>query len=264
MQVSIEAVVVREKRLEDYDRLLTLLTRDKGIITAYAKGAAKLRGSMVSSTELLCYSRFQIFQKGDKYFVDKAESNTVFFGIRQDFDKLSLATYFCQLLCELVPPLDCEDGYLRLMLNALHYLEKDKMSPTLLKPLFELRLLSMAGYMPDLIACCGCGELPDGKLFFSPSDGVVYCEECRPPVRSDIFEISAGNFSAMRHIIYSDFNKLYSFRLSDTGAWELNRTCRTYLLAQVERMLPALSYYETLVCPFGGKPIDIEGENNDQ
>lgn len=247
MQIQTDAVVVREKRLEEHDRLLTLLTRDKGVITAYAKGAARMKGGMVSNTELLCYSRFFLFQSKDKTFVDSVEGNTVFFGLRQDLEKLSLATYFCQLCYELVPPLDCDEGYLRLMLNSLHYLEKDKLTATLLKPLFELRILSMSGYMPDLVACAACGELSGDALWFSPTQGFVLCDGCHPTAKTGLITISRGVFEAMRHIIYSDFEKLFAFRLSPEGAAELGRVCREYMLAQVERVLPALNYYETIV-----------------
>lgn len=247
MQITCDAVVVREKRLAEHDRLLTLLTRDKGVVTAYAKGAARNKGSMVSSTELLCYSRFGLFQRGERVFVDSAEGNTIFWGLRQDLTKLSLATYFCQLCCELVPPLDCDEGYMRLMLNALHYLEKDKLSTRLLKPLFELRILAMSGYMPDLVACCSCGEVTQDGMCFSTVDGVVFCRHCHSTNLSGLLPVSVGVFEAMRHIIYSDFDKLFSFRLSDEGGRELGRICRTYLLAQVERVLPALNYYETII-----------------
>ncbi|MEG1942876.1 MAG: DNA repair protein RecO [Angelakisella sp.] len=246
MLISTDAVVIREKRLEEQDRLLTLLTRDKGVITAYGKGASRMKGGMVSSTELLCYSHFRLFQNKERTFVDGAESETVFFGIRQDIEKLSLATYFCQLCCELVPPLETDEGYLRLMLNALHYLEKNKLPAALLKPLFELRILAMSGYMPDLVACCGCGELEDGELWFSPIMGVLYCGACRPKGDTALLPLSKSCFEAMRHIIYSDFDKLFAFRLSEKSAKELGLVCRTYLLAQVERMLPALDYYEML------------------
>ncbi|MEG0541425.1 MAG: DNA repair protein RecO [Angelakisella sp.] len=246
MQLSVDAVVIREKRLEEQDRLLTLLTRDKGVITAYAKGAARMKGGMVSSTEQLCYSHFWLFQNKERTFVDKAESDKVFFGIRQELEKLSLATYFCQLCCELVPPMESDEGYLRLMLNALHFLEKDKLPPALLKPLFELRILAMSGYMPDLVACSACGELEGEELWFSPTMGVLYCGSCRPKADTQLVLISKSCFEAMRHIIYSDFEKLFSFRLSQQSAKELGLVCRAYLLAQVERMLPALNYYETL------------------
>lgn len=245
MQIQTDAVVLRERRLEEHDRLLTLLTRDQGVITAYAKGASRMKGSMVSCTEMLCFSHFQLFQQKERTFVDSAESNTVFFGLRQDIVKLSLATYFCQLCCELVPPLDCDEGYLRLMLNSLRLLEKDKLPPLLLKPLFELRILAMSGYMPDLVACSACGKLA-GKLWFSPTAGTIFCDGCRPPNQIDLIPLSPGVFEAMRHIIYSHFDKLFGFRLSPAGGAELSRVSRAYLLAQVERVLPALNYYDTI------------------
>lgn len=246
MQLSVDAVVIREKRLEEQDRLLTLLTRDRGVIITYAKGAARMKGGMVSCTELLCYSHFKVFENKERAFVDGAESNTVFFGIRQELTKLSLATYFCQLCCELIPPLERDEGYLRLMLNSLHFLEKDKLEPALLKPLFELRILAMSGYMPDLVACSVCGKLPGDELWFSPLTGVVYCGDCRPKVDTTLLPLSKSCFEAMRHIIYSDFGKLFAFRLSPESVAELGKVCRAYLLAQVERMLPALNYYETI------------------
>lgn len=247
MRMVCDAVIIRVKRLEEQDRLLTLLTRDKGVIVAYAKGAGRLKGSMVSSTELLCYSHFGLGQRGDRYFVDSAESNSIFFGLRQSLEKLSLATYFCQLCCELVPPLACDEGYLRLLLNTLHQLEKDKLAPPLLRPLFELRVLAMSGYMPDLVACCSCGEVSDDGMWFSPNEGLAFCQHCHSTDHTGMLPVPPGVFAAMRHIIYSDFERLFAFRLTPEGAAELGRICKAYLLAQVERVLPALSYYEAIV-----------------
>lgn len=252
MQISTEAVVVRERALDEQDKLLTLLTPDRGLLTAYAKNARKLRGSMASATELLCYSHFQIFQNRDSAFVDKAESNAVFFGVRQDIDKLSLATYFCQLCCELVPEGDGEEGYLRLLLNSLHLLEKGKLPILQLKAIFELRMLAMAGYMPDLVACYACGDFQGDGIFFAPSQGTLRCSQCVPEAGAgglSLVPLSPGVFQAMRHIIYSDFEKLFAFRLSQAGVAELSRVCQNYLLCQVERVLPALHFFETMFVP---------------
>lgn len=247
MNLRCDAVVVREKRLEEQDRLLTLLTRDKGVITAYAKHAGRLKGGMAAATELLCYSRFELFQRGEKTFVDYAEGINPFFGLRQDLERLSLATYFCQLCCELVPPLDCGEGYLRLMLNSLHFLEKGIVPSLLLKPVFELRLLSMAGYMPNLIACSSCNGVTPECMWFFPNDGIVLCSGCRTGEESGAMPVPPGVFDAMRHIIYSDFDRLFAFKLPEQSAKILSNLCRAYLLAQVERVLPALNYYDTIL-----------------
>lgn len=252
MQISTLAVVVREQTLDEQDKLLTLLTPDRGLLTAYAKNARKIKGSMISSTELLCYSQFYIFKGRNGYFIDKAENHTIFFGVRQDIEKLSLATYFCQLCCELVPEEDNQDGYLRLLLNSLHFLEKNALPLMQLKSIFELRILTMSGYMPDLVACSVCGELEDQQIFFLPSQGRIWCGTCVAEATSYGSHpkfLSPGVFQAMRHILYSDFQKLFSFRLSPQGITALAEICREYLLCQVEHVLPALHFFETVYIP---------------
>ena len=97
MQIGTKAVVLSARNMEEHDRLVTLLTQDHGLVTAYAKGARRQKGTMASATEQLSYSAFQLFQNRDRVFVDKAEAETIFFSIRQDMDRLALASYFCQL-----------------------------------------------------------------------------------------------------------------------------------------------------------------------
>ena len=124
MQLGTRAVVLSAKNLEEYDRLVTLLTEDLGVMTAYAKGARRQKGTMASATEQLSYSALQIFRNRDRTFVDKAEAETIFFAIRQDMDRLALASYFCQLCQELIPEGDTQAGYLHLMMNTLTLLDQ--------------------------------------------------------------------------------------------------------------------------------------------
>jgi DNA repair protein RecO (recombination protein O) len=66
--------------------------------------------------------------------------------VRQDIEKLSLAAYLCELLAQLATQNENANDFLRLMLNSLYLLEKDKRTVDFIKPLFELRCLSIAGY----------------------------------------------------------------------------------------------------------------------
>ena len=247
MQIATDALVLRERRLNEHDRLLTLLTADHGIISAYAKGAERIKGSMTSATELLCYSHFVLFRSRENTFVDRAEVNTLFFGIRRDLEKLSLATYFAQLCCELLPEEEPAPEALRLILNVLHYLETDKLPPLQLKAILELRLLTLSGYMPDLIACRACGALPASGILFDPLGGSLLCPDCAPAAGAGLISLPPGVFGAMRHIIYNSFERLFSFRVAPETLPLLADTCERYLLAQVERILPALNFYKTML-----------------
>lgn len=247
MQTVTDALVLRERKLDEQDRLLTLLSADRGIITAYAKGAGRMKGSMAGATELLCYSHFVLFQNRERCFADKAEANTLFFGIRGDLEKLTLATYFAQLCCELIPENEPAAEELRLMLNTLYCLERDKLPPLQLKAILELRLLTLTGYMPDLIACRACGGLPeDGVVLFDPSGGSICCPGCAPSGAVGLLPLPPGVFAAMRHIIYCDFEKLFGFKLGEENLPLLADAVERYLLCQVERILPALNFYKTI------------------
>ena len=247
MQTATDALVLRERKLDEQDRLLTLLSAEQGIITAYAKGAGRMKGSMAGATELLCYSHFVLFQNRERCFADRAEANTLFFGIRGNLEKLTLATYFAQLCCELIPENEPAAEELRLMLNTLYYLEQGKLPPLQLKAILELRLLTLTGYMPDLIACRECGGLPeDGAVLFDPMGGSVCCPACAPQGAVGLIPLPPGVFAAMRHTIYCDFEKLFGFKLGEENLPLLADAVERYLLCQVERILPALNFYKTI------------------
>ena len=247
MQTATDALVLRERKLDEQDRLLTLLSAEQGIITAYAKGAGRMKVSMAGATELLCYSHFVLFQNRERCFADRAEANTLFFGIRGNLEKLTLATYFAQLCCELIPENEPAAEELRLMLNTLYYLEQGKLPPLQLKAILELRLLTLTGYMPDLIACRECGGLPeDGAVLFDPMGGSICCPACAPQGAVGLIPLPPGVFAAMRHIIYCDFEKLFGFKLGEENLPLLADAVERYLLCQVERILPALNFYKTI------------------
>ena len=247
MQTATDALVLRERKLDEQDRLLTLLSAEQGIITAYAKGAGRMKGSMAGATELLCYSHFVLFQNRERCFADRAEANTLFFGIRGNLEKLTLATYFAQLCCELIPENEPAAEELRLMLNTLYYLEQGKLPPLQLKAILELRLLTLTGYMPDLIACRECGGLPeDGAVLFDPMGGSICCPACAPQGAVGLIPLPPGVFAAMRHIIYCDFEKLFGFKLGEENLPLLADAVERYLLCQVEHILPALNFYKTI------------------
>lgn len=144
MQITTTGIVLREREHDD-DRILTILTADRGVITAYARGAKKLRGRLLSGTELLCCSRFVLFQYRDRYQVDSAETEQNFFGLRSDVEKLSLAVYLAQLCAQVAPAEEEAGEFLRLILNSLYLLEKDKRPQRLVKAVFELRAACHGG-----------------------------------------------------------------------------------------------------------------------
>ena len=153
MQVVTQGLIIKEQAVGESDRLVTILTKDEGVVRAFARRAKNLKDSKNAATGLLCYSRLKLSKGRDTYNVNEAFPIEVFFGLRKDVTALALAQYFCQLAVELVPEGVESSEYLRLVLNALHFLCQGTRPQPLLKAIVELRMVSEAGYMPNLAYC---------------------------------------------------------------------------------------------------------------
>lgn len=248
MRLSTDGLIVKEKNVGENDRLVVALTRHKGLITAFAPGARRLKNRNASSTGLLCYSNLTFFRGKDTYKIDEASAIQVFFPLRGDIERLSLAQYFCELSLCLAPEGGEAEDFLRLVLNALHYLSTGGRDALLIKSVVELRMLCLAGYMPDLLACGGCGAFEGERMYLDPVDGGLYCQDCRGGARaiSGLLPLSRGVLAGLRHIAYASFDKLFSFALSENGLKALNAVTERYLLTQTDRRFTTLDFYHSL------------------
>lgn len=245
MQLTTNGIVLRDYKIDE-NRVLTLLTDEHGVITAFANGANRTRSKLAASTELLCYSNLVLFRSRDRYSVDKADAHRIFFGIRSDLDKLGLASYLAELTMELAPREEEAGVYLKLLLNTLHLLEKEGRPPLQLKALYELRLLTLAGYMPNVVACRECGQYETEQMFFFPQHGELVCADCHTATTDYCRPISRGVLATLRHIVYSEGDKLFAFTLSDQGLRQLADISEDYLKYQVDKTFPTLEFYHSM------------------
>lgn len=242
MKQSTNGLIIREYHVGESDRLVTVLTRDSGLIRAFAPGARNIKGKRQAATQLLCYGNY-VFSKGkDTYRITEAECVDVFFHLRSDLIKLSLAQYLCELCGVLVPEEDESGAYLRVMLNTLKFLEQDRLPANQLKAVAELALLTLSGYMPDVDGCHTC-DTHEGGFYFDPVEGITLCEQHRTP---GSIPVSSGVLQAMYHITHSTIDKIFSFTLSKSGMEQLAKVSEGFVLAQLDRDFKTLTFYHTL------------------
>ena len=245
MQIETNGLVILEKSVGESDRLVTVLTRQEGVLRAFAQQAKKVKSSKLCATQLLSYSRFTIYKGRDKYIINEAQPIEVFFDLRRDMERLSLAQYFCELAGALAPQETEAGDFLRLMLNALHFLSKGTKPNLLLKAIVEMRMLSLAGYMPNLICCAGCSCYEADEMFFLPRSGVIYCGDCPRP-SGPATKLSRGALTGLRHTIYAEFEKLFSFNLSPQGLQELSLASEQYMITTLQRSFNTLDFYHQI------------------
>ena len=241
---TVDGVVIKTSVTGEADRIVWVLTRDRGVIRAFAKGARGTKSRLHGGTSLFCYCDFTFSEKNNVYNINEAQIKEVFFDLRRSMEVLTLAQYFCEVIIKCVPDKCEEEIYLRLLLNSFHFLCKSEKHHLLIKSVFELRLSCIAGYMPSLIACDNCSEYETETMFFNCADGRLFCNSCGRGMA--IPEVSVSVISAMRHICFSDFSKIFSFELNENSCKPLNRLTESYLKAVLGQDFSLLRYFEDI------------------
>lgn len=245
MTIRTDGIVIREKEAAMQDKLLTILTKKCGVINAFVSGGRNPKSKNVSSTDLLCYSDFSLEKnkKGNCYIKEATPLN-VFFALRNDIVTLSLAQYLSELTSELAPREEQANEFLSLILNSLHLLSEGNKDKALIKAVAELRMLTLAGYMPQLVGCSNCGAFEDERMYFDTFSGEIFCEKCRPAAK--LKEISLGTLTAMRHICFSEGGKIFSFSMPSQSLLELGGVCEKYLLSITGKRFKTLDFYKKM------------------
>ena len=165
---------------------------------------------MSAACQLLSYSEFTLFEYKQTYTVNEATSIELFMPLRNDLQKLSLGTYFAQVGGAVAQEDAPSSEILSLVLNCLYALSKLNIPEKQVKAVFELRIVSIAGYTPNLNCCVLCGA--DEPRFFDFHGGIMLCTDCVVLNRSPYQEIDTGVLNALRYITTSDPKRIFSFR----------------------------------------------------
>ena len=247
MYLTTKALVLREVEYKDSDKLLTVLTPEQGKLTLSARGVRKKKDATAAACQVLTWAEFTLSQRQGRWQVKEAVTQRAFRGVREDLDKLALGSYFAQVtetLCEEEQP---EPELLALTLNALHALDEMSVSLTQVKTAFEWKAMALAGYEPMVGECgvCGC-ETPETPCLHL-REGVLHCAACRGEVGDGIsMPVDGGVLAAMRHIVYGDPKRLFSFQLGEEGLKQLGGITEAYLLTQLERGFRTLDFYKQM------------------
>ena len=254
MRFDIKGLVLRETPVRDNDRYLDILTAEMGRISVYGRGVRSYKSKNMEATMPLCYSTFTLErQKEDFTVLTEAEKIDAYNDPRLGLEINSLCMYVCEAVREVALPGQEQPQILRLALNTLHALTNKLYDRDLIKAAFELRLMSEAGYMPDLSGCAGCFCEKDGGYQLDIMNGALLCLECAAkrldmPIDDGtkliLAPLSATAVEAMRYIIRAPLNRLFSFRLEDPAPAELSAACEQYVLNHLERNFSTLMFYK--------------------
>lgn len=246
MQIATMGLVLHQVKVGEADRILTILTPDLGVVSASARGSLRLTSKLFSGCGQFCYSEFTLSRGRTSYFVEDAQVEKVFHGISASLEGVGLASYLAEIAIELSPTPPEAEAQLRLLLNCFYMICERRRPLRQIKSIYELRAVSLAGYMPDLLACAGCGKYEGGDFYLDPAEGTLLCAGCAEKARH-VPNLDGGALCAVRHICLAEDKKLFGFVLAEDSLKELSRVSEQYLLAHLEYEPKSLSFLKSVM-----------------
>lgn len=254
-QIKLTGMVLVSMPVGDYDRRLTIVTKERGKISAFAKGSRKPTSPLLGCSQPFSFGEFTLYEGKSSYNVVSADISNYFAELREDVESIYYAMYFCEFTCYMTKE-NLEAGEpLKLLYMTLRALSKPSLHKKLVRRIFELRYLAVNGEMPQVENCVLCGReemLKAPKGWFSPSEGGICCEECRKkriqhssgqgitgqqggkyePERDGVW-ISTSTIYTMQYILATPLEKLFTFAVSDEVLTELSKALEQFLAKHV-------------------------------
>ncbi len=248
-----EGIVLRARDFQETDRLLSILTPRLGKVSAIVKGVKRPHSKLAGGTQPFCHSTFQFAEGRNLDVVTQCAPRDAFYGLRQDLDKMAHASYLAELVDGLTEDRSPNPRLFDLLLSSLAEIERAE-QPDLVARVFELRLLSLSGYGPELNRCARCGSPASrqaAEVWFSPGLGGVICPACRDSAAA-ARRISPATIAAARNLSKSWPGRIPALRLTPAQAAELENCLRACLEYRLERKIRSARFLHGFAPPKGG------------
>lgn len=240
--------MLRERSLGENDKFLDILTDGAGLLEVAARGVKKQNSKNASVAQSFCYAEFCISETKGRYILNSAEPIRNFYELRLDVEKLSLASYFAEMTLFVATQERSNSEVLRLILNCLHFLSLGTRENLMLKSVFELRLLSEIGLIPNLLGCCKCLKYADGQFLFDLRGGKLYCENCFG--NRDLYDVEPLDGRLLHYIRYialTDMKKLFSLKVPREYLLPLTNITERYSEIQLDKHFQTLDFYKSMM-----------------
>jgi DNA repair protein RecO (recombination protein O) len=223
-----EAVVLRSFRFGEADRVLHLYTLDRGRVGAVAKGVRKTKSRFGARLEPFSHVELLLHRgSGELHTVTGASLVDAHRPAREDPYRLSVGLVGAEAMLRLFVEEERNERAFEALtrfLGAVDAIALGSRGPAALDPLglgFQLKLLWLSGYVPQLESCVECGGV-DELVGFLPRAGGAVCSACAPP---ETVPLSPAGFRGIHDLLRSP--------LADAHALGLGERARRDTLAVV-------------------------------
>jgi DNA repair protein RecO (recombination protein O) len=231
-----QAIVLGHMEFGEADRILRLFTLERGKITAIAKGIRKIRSRKAGHLEPFTEVTLFMAKGRNMDIITQAETINPHMGLRQDLQLVGMAAYVLEVLDRFTFEEGQNIAMFRLLSDTLTRLESQA-DPKTVVHYYELRLLDLLGFRPQLFSCIDCGEkITEQDQFFSPLAGGIACPKCGRS-RSEAWPVDKDVLRYLRHFQRSNWQSVESLIIPLEIEAQFNHLIERYFTYLLERTL---------------------------
>ena len=219
-------IVLRGTEYRESDRILNILSKERGLIAVTARGCRKPNSKLAAISQQFAYGEIEVNERLGKLQLSSATVLESLYSIRESYEQLLSATRVVNAAEHIAEKEQANDALFILVYNTLSVIAYGSGDPKDAELTYAAKLLRLCGYAPTLTRCVKCGADLRGEktVHFSNSLGGSVCERCGSAYKT----VSVLSLEAFRRMMMIDLAELKRVKLPPQVREELEPLIYNY------------------------------------
>ncbi|HHW56213.1 MAG TPA: DNA repair protein RecO [Clostridia bacterium] len=239
-----EAIVLKNNLISETDKIATLFTKKYGKLPAVAKGARRSRSRFVNAIRPFIVANYVLFEGQNYYYIDQWELIEGHTNIEKDLAKFYVASYVGETINKILEENQKSERLYLFLKHSLKAVNDLQIDPLIFISSYNLKLISLLGYMPQLDSCVICGKV-DSMEYFSNSCGGAVCKDCKDKC-FDAKPLHQVILKALKYFLKVNYERLQDVKVSGVIKEEVDKIITAYMKEHLETEFKSKDFIDKL------------------
>lgn len=243
--LTLTGMVLSAVPMGEYDKRVVILTKERGKISAFAKGARRPNSSLLAAANPFSFGSFSFYEGRSAYTMVQADVREYFQQVKEDFEAAYYGFYFMEFADYYTRENNDEAQMLNLLYVTLKALANPRIGAKLVRYIFELKAMVINGEYPQVFACMECGCTEHLRAFVPEKNGLL-CGECAVHYPRQI-QLLDSTIYTLQYIVSAELSKLYTFTVSKEVLNEFIRVQDCFRSLYIDKKFKSLEILEMIL-----------------
>ena len=233
--ITVTGMILSAAPVGEYDRRIVILTKERGKLTAFAKGARKQTSRFLAATNPFSFGQFELYEGRTSYNLQQVFIQNYFRELADDFTAACYGFYFMEFADYYARENADDAELLKLLYQTFRAVIQGKIDYELIRYIFELKAMTINGEYPQVFQCVNCMEPVKAGAFLTAREGIL-CEKCCTTHEM----LHPSTIYTMQYIISTSIQKLYTFTVSEEVFIEFRHIMKGFVKRHIDKTFHSL------------------------